>query len=59
MKNEDLNLEDYSNMENEEGDDTEQESIELLKSQPEQIQKLKYQNENKSKMINIIMITNV
>ena len=54
MKNEDLNLEDYSNMENEEGDDTEQEAIELLKSQHEQIQKLKYQNENKSKMIKMM-----
>ena len=30
MKNEDLNLEDYSNMENEEGDDTEQEDVLLL-----------------------------
>ena len=44
MKNEDLNFEASSNIDNEDDDETEQEAIELLKTQHEQIQLLKNQN---------------
>ena len=47
MKNEDLNFEASSNIDNEDDDETEKEAIELLKTQHEQIQQLKSQNENK------------
>ena len=54
MKNEDLNFEASSNIDNEDDDETEKEAIELLKTQHEQIQQLKSQNENKDKMIKMM-----
>ena len=54
MKNEDLNFEASSNIDNEDDDETEKEAIELLKAQHEQIQQLKSQNENKDKMIKMM-----